>query len=270
MLGLLGTMPLGAHLLSREVTRPPPVPPAPPSADGLTPEPERPPAERVRRAREDVEAPPQPKGSPKGIDVSHHQNKIDWGRVRKEGYEFAFIKCSEGRTYRDPRYKENWDAAGEAKFARGAYHFYRSTSTPEAQLRNIAGCFQGDRIGELPPVLDVETDGQSFDGLSCDTVLQDIRQILEGMHKLTGQVPILYTNVYTWRDALCGSDTLDAYPLWLALYSSKIRLPPGWTRWAFWQKTSTGSIPGVTGDVDLDIFNGDTEAMLLLGKRRIK
>src|SRR5687768_1484289 len=59
----------------------------------------------------------------RGIDVSHHQGAVDWKKVEAAGIDFAYIKATEGRDHRDPRFDANWRAA-EGALARGAYHFF--------------------------------------------------------------------------------------------------------------------------------------------------
>jgi len=60
----------------------------------------------------------------KGIDVSHFQGEIDWSTVKAAGIDFAFIKATDGVAEIDPRFVENWQGAGQANIARGAYHFF--------------------------------------------------------------------------------------------------------------------------------------------------
>ncbi len=59
-----------------------------------------------------------------GIDVSHHQEFIDWGMVKKAGARFAFIKASEGVGFTDPMFEENIRGAVEAGVLPGSYHFF--------------------------------------------------------------------------------------------------------------------------------------------------
>lgn len=73
----------------------------------------------------------------RGVDVSSHQGKIDWGRLTRETrIDFAFIKASEGARLRDRRFLANW-AAADGHAARGAYHFFTFCSPGAAQARNF-------------------------------------------------------------------------------------------------------------------------------------
>lgn len=59
-----------------------------------------------------------------GIDVSAHQNLIDWNLVAADGIEFVYIKATEGGDFVDEEFAENWAGAGDLDLDRGAYHFF--------------------------------------------------------------------------------------------------------------------------------------------------
>src|SRR5919106_1214014 len=95
-----------------------------------------------------------------GIDVSKWQGKIDWASVRAAGTQFAFIKATEGGDHVDERFLENWHGAQQAGIPRGAYHFVYWCRPAHEQAawfkRNVP-----QDPDALPPVLDVEWNGQS-------------------------------------------------------------------------------------------------------------
>ena len=72
-----------------------------------------------------------------GIDVSAHQDAIDWQRVAEDNIRFAYIKATEGGDFVDKRFDENWRGAGAAGLDRGAYHFFTLCTPGEAQARNF-------------------------------------------------------------------------------------------------------------------------------------
>ena len=74
----------------------------------------------------------------RGIDVSHHQGDIDWHIVKAAGVDFAFIKASEGGDYRDREFARNWEEAGRAGIARGAYHFFTFCTAGLDQAHNFS------------------------------------------------------------------------------------------------------------------------------------
>jgi uncharacterized membrane protein YgcG len=77
-----------------------------------------------------------------------------------------------------------------------------------------------------------------------------------------GRPPIIYTGYYFWRDSV-GSPDESASPLWHAQYTSAAcpLIADTWSTWAFWQYTSSGSVAGIAGNVDVDRWNGDMASL---------
>ena len=191
-----------------------------------------------------------------GIDVSYHQDVIRWPRVRKAGIRFAFIRVSDGTTFADPRFRDNWEGARAAKIARGAYQFFRPEESAIAQADLLIAAIARDR-GELPPAIDVEVSG----GRTHQQVVTAIRTWVERVRARLGVEPIVYTSPELWRD-LTGNADFSSQPLWIAHYTTDCpRVPPAWSAWAFWQHSKTGTVPGIQGHVDLDVFAGELEAL---------
>ena len=189
-----------------------------------------------------------------GIDVSHFQQDIDWKQVRRVGVAFAFIKASEGSAVADPMFARNWSNSKAARILRGAYHFFRPQVDPLAQAQFFLRRLKSDP-GELPPVLDVEV-------LTGPTVpeqaLADARKWMDAVTAEVGRKAILYTGSAFWRNTLKNSTAFADHPLWVAHYTSGPNpvVPTAWPKWTFWQFSQQGKVAGVTGNVDLDIFNG--------------
>jgi GH25 family lysozyme M1 (1,4-beta-N-acetylmuramidase) len=103
----------------------------------------------------------QPVGALPGIDVSHHQDAIDWAQVAASGQRFAIAKATEGTSFVDPMYATNKAGAEANGIAFGAYHFARPDATPnDAELE--ADHFVDTALlqpGNLVPVLDIERTG---------------------------------------------------------------------------------------------------------------
>jgi lysozyme len=186
----------------------------------------------------------------RGIDVSRHQGEIQWSRVEASGIRFAFIKATEGTNYVDPYFAVNWDEAADHKIVRGAYHFMRPRMDGKAQalhfLRHVRLA-----LGDLPPVLDLEV----TDGVSAAAIRREALEWLETVEAATGMKPIVYTLPHFANSYLGGK--LARYPLWVVdltlLWPSPSK---GWVGWSFWQYSHTGSVDGISGDLDLDIFGG--------------
>src|SRR5215472_10861520 len=97
-----------------------------------------------------------------GIDVSHYQGTIDWASVRTAGIVFAYAKATEGITYTDPLFTNNWSAMKAAGVVRGAYLFFHSNDDPTAEADHYLSVVGTIAPGDLPPMLDVEvTDSQT-------------------------------------------------------------------------------------------------------------
>jgi lysozyme len=95
-----------------------------------------------------------------GIDVSKYQGDIDWTAVRASGVQFAWIKATEGGDRVDEKFAQNWAAAKAAGVPRGAYHFAYWCRSGEDQAAWFTQNVPNDPDA-LPPVLDVEWNGQS-------------------------------------------------------------------------------------------------------------
>ncbi|MGC1494718.1 MAG: GH25 family lysozyme [Sulfitobacter sp.] len=191
-----------------------------------------------------------------GIDAARFQKSIDWNTARRNGVNFAFIKATEGGDLLDVEFKNHWRGAGQAGVARGAYHFYYFCTTPEVQaawfIRNVP------RGNMLPPVLDMEWNPFSP---TCATVRPPGAEVRDQMRRWLrivtahyGQTPIIYTTPEFYRENQLGR--VNGYEFWLRSTATRpSKAFPG-QRWTFWQYSSTGVIPGIAGEVDLNVFHG--------------
>lgn len=186
----------------------------------------------------------------RGIDVSNNQGQIDWAAVAGSGVEFAIAKAAEGTGFLDRFFAGNWAAMKANGLVRGAYHFSRPSSTgavAEAEfflacLNHAGGLEPGDLV-----VLDLE-DPDSGGDLSGWTL-----QWLQHVHAAVGFKPILYSGRYYLQDHGVAVPAIAEYPLWLAAYQTDMpaNVPP-WPTYLIWQYSSSGSVPGVAGDCDMD------------------
>ena len=185
-----------------------------------------------------------------GIDVSHYQKSIDWNKVASQDIQFAFIKATEGETYKDSFFCENWAEMKAAGIKRGAYHFFRPTLSAAMQAENFIEMAElGD--GDLAPVLDVEVS----DGLDPITVRKQVDIWMEIVENHFKTKPILYSYQNFFNDYLAGH--YNDYPVWIARYSSWrkpcLHVDQGWE---FWQYGNRGQLKGIDGPVDFNVFKG--------------
>jgi GH25 family lysozyme M1 (1,4-beta-N-acetylmuramidase) len=202
-----------------------------------------------------------PPGVLPGIDVSHHQDVIDWPTVAASGNQFVFAKATEGRSFVDPMYAINKAGAEASGLLFGAYHFAQPDDRPDDPVREADHFVDAAQLvpGNLLPVLDIERTG----GLTQAGVTAWILQWLDRVTERLGVRPIVYTSPNGW-DVRTGDTTAVAEAgytvLWVAHWGvSEPRLPAqDWNGngWTFWQYTSQGSVPGIEGRVDLDWYEG--------------
>jgi GH25 family lysozyme M1 (1,4-beta-N-acetylmuramidase) len=208
-----------------------------------------------------------------GVDVSSFQHPkgaaINWASVAAAGYRFAAIKATEGNYYANPYYAKDAAAAVAAGMYVAAYHFANpdsSSGTPTAQAAYAVQHAGNYKVGghHLPLELDIEYDPYSSNecyGRSPSQMVSWISAFMTEATKLTGAVPIIYTP-RDWWDACTGNSTaFGGDVLWVPAYSAGTpgTLPAGWNTWTMWQYTSSGSVKGITGSVDLDYFSGSPE-----------
>jgi lysozyme len=190
----------------------------------------------------------------RGIDVSHHQGRINWTAVKGDGIRFVFIKATEGGDWTDPHFRRNWNNAREAGLLRGAYHYYRPQTHSAVQARHF---LRRVEIGanDLPPVLDVE----ATDGVADATIRRGMRNWLRMVEEETGKRPIIYVSR---RFAPRLAADFGDYPLWIADYRSDgPAVPRGWGRWTFWQHSERGRVKGIRAPVDRNWFRGTLEEL---------
>lgn len=191
----------------------------------------------------------------RGFDVSHYQNAIQWSKVETEGYSFVFIKATEGDGYVDDHFLTNWRGATAAGLAKGAYHFYNFCAKGADQAENFLKTVPVE-ADAMPPTIDIEASP------SCRTLpakaafRKELAGFMDKVEAAYGKMPILYVNTAIYADYFEG-DNLK-YPIWFAYPHSTPapKLPDG-KNWTFWQYAFHGSVGGIDGEVDLDVFNGD-------------
>lgn len=191
-----------------------------------------------------------------GIDVSHWQGDIDWYQVRRAGTRFAFIKATEGALHLDRKFRENWEGARRAGIPTGAYHFVFWCRDAAEQAAWFIENVPRERDA-LPPVLDVEWNNHSRlcrRRVPRDEALQKIRIMLAMMEAHYGQIPIIYTDINFHRDVLEGEHFDN--PFWLRSVAAEPRERYRDRRYTFWQWTQTGTVPGIRGEVDRNVFYG--------------
>lgn len=189
-----------------------------------------------------------------GIDLSHYQSTVQWDTVAKQGISFAFVKATEGKQHTDALFRQNWLQMQQHGIKRGAYHFFRPSVNGEVQARNFMESVEMT-YGDLPPVLDVETD----EDLPREVVVREMKEWLYWVELKYSIKPIIYTHYKFYNKFIAGE--FDKYPIWIAKYGGEPpRLGAG-VRWWFWQYGNRGKLEGIDGYVDFNVFYSTKEEL---------
>jgi GH25 family lysozyme M1 (1,4-beta-N-acetylmuramidase) len=204
---------------------------------------------------------------PAGIDVSHYQGTINWASVKAAGIQFAWIKATEGTSYKDPNFNANYLHAYNNNVIRGAYHFARpdvsSGASQATYFANNGGAWSRDNL-TLPGVLDIEGGCYGKTHAGMQSWILDFYQTYKAK---TGRDVVIYTSPSWWNTCTGGWTGMSSRsPLWVAHWTTAASpsIPNGFPTWTVWQYTDSGSVSGVPGAVDRDRFNGDHTRLLAL------
>ncbi len=191
-----------------------------------------------------------------GIDVSGWQGNINYAEVKNSGIEIVYMKSSEGRSFVDPYFNQNYTNAKANGLKVGFYHYLIARSNEEAieEARFFVSVISGKE-----PDCKLAMDFESFGNLSVEEINQIGITFMTAVQNLSGKEVIIYSNTNDARNVFSGE--LTNYPLWVAQYEVREPTPNGkWSTWAGWQYTSTGEVAGISGHVDRNKF---TEQVLL-------
>lgn len=185
-----------------------------------------------------------------GIDISHHQGHIDWDEVAKDtSLQFVYIKATEGATHLDSRYERNFHEAKAKGLKVGSYHYLNSKSSVRKQAQNfILHCDKADQ--DLLPMVDVEGDGVK--GWTPRQVRDSLWVYAELIRHHYGQYPILYSYAKFYNTVLAPH--FNRFYLFIAKYSPEEPVVKGAGKHNIWQITDQGTVRGIEGKVDLDVF----------------
>lgn len=221
-----------------------------------------------------------PRTTLNGVDVSHYQGTVNWGSVFGAGYTFAFAKAAEGESSgcNDNTFATNMVSGKAAGLYMAGYDFAElptgsvqacstaDNATTEANtFTAVAGPYFKD--GYMYPALDQEqgcpADGSGsltaqqlshWDGMWLSAVSKYI-STNDGYNIL----PIIYTD--SSEAGSCIEPWLTMYPLWIANYGVSSPNTGVWSNWAYWQYSSSGTVPGISGPSDMDYFNGNAATL---------
>lgn len=189
-----------------------------------------------------------------GVDVSNHQGEIDWQALASSGIGFAYIKATEGETFRDKSFARNWSEADRAGVPRGAYHFFTLCRSAAEQAKNFIDTVPKDPKA-LPPVVDAEHMGPCTWSATIEDHAAELTDFIDMLERHYGRRPLVYTTAE--YDGAMLSGVLEKERFW----ARSLVVPPLFRRsqWVIWQYHNRGRRPGVSGDIDLNVFRGTRE-----------
>ena len=197
----------------------------------------------------------------RGIDVSAHQGEIDWAAVKAAGVEFAMLRVgyrgyTEGGLYEDECFLRNAEEAARNGLRIGAYFFSQATSVEEAEEEAAFVLELLSRLPEgtvtLPVAFDweyIQTEPARTDGMDGET-LTDCAAAFCGRLAEAGCVPAVYAYRYL-AYLMYDLSRLKDFELWIGAVGPR---PDFYYRHALWQYSDSGTVPGVEGEVDLDML----------------
>ena len=197
-----------------------------------------------------------------GVDVSAFQHDIDWEQVKASGVDFAMLRLGyrgwgqKGTLVEDEYIQQNLAGTAAAGIPIGAYFFSQATTLDEVH-EEIEFMLEvlGDYPLDYPIVLDWEvanpTEGR-VKNVTRRELTDMLRYFCDEM-KGRGFDPMVYFN-WTQASRMIYLSELEDYPFWLALYQDRMTFP---FRVEMWQYTSEGKVPGIEGDVDINVYIPD-------------
>ena len=197
-----------------------------------------------------------------GIDVSDHQGEIDWEAVKDAGYDFVFVRVGyrgygeEGTLNEDTMAIEYMQEAEKAGLEVGAYFFSQAVDEEEAAEEAVFAADVIKRSGvnmTLPLVYDPEliegAQGRA-DNLTREEVSANAQAFRKAARKALKCQVALYTNLY-WENNYFDAETLNDFEIWYADYEETPQTPYHFT---WWQYSETGTVPGIKGKMDLNLW----------------
>lgn len=203
----------------------------------------------------------------KGIDVSKFQGTIDWSKV--SGINFILVRAGYGNdiSQKDPMFDTNVEGALSRGLAVGAYWFSYAVSAADAAkeaavFSQVLAPYKGKLA--FPVALDYEYDSIAYAqkqgiNLSNNLINGIVHTFLDAMKK-GGWFVNLYTNCDFIKSGKFSAVTVKSYDVWLADYFGAPDYPCG-----IQQTGSAGTVPGITGAVDMDVAFKDYPAIIRAG-----
>lgn len=190
-----------------------------------------------------------------GIDVSTWQGTINWKKVKESGINFAMIRCGfrgmeSGEITMDARFLDNIKGATANNINVGVYFFSMAKDEKEAieEAKWVVNLIKDYDIS-YPVAVDTEIfDKYRLKGVSYSDLTNNAIAFSNYVKK-QGYTPMIYSYLRAFNNYF-DTAKFDPYRIWLAQYNDEATYKG---RYYMWQYTSSGSVPGITGRVDMDV-----------------
>lgn len=182
-----------------------------------------------------------------GIDVSHHQGRINWEKLFKHYHldtlvNFVYCKATEGKDIIDSEWENNRSELLRLQIPNGAYHFFTFKSSPTEQAKNFLTYYK-PLPNDLPPVLDIELEDSTDQKLKSK-----IKIWLDIIENETGKRPVIYTSLHFFETKF--KNDFKNYKFWIAAYRDSLEIKDD--RIIHWQFNDKGILPGIKGYIDVN------------------
>lgn len=185
----------------------------------------------------------------KGIDVSKHQGNVNWSHVKADGVQFAIVRAGYGKqaSQKDTQFENNYAGCKSNSVPVGAY-WYSYAATPAEAKQEAAVCLSilKGKTFEYPVYFDIEEPSVLAKGKAACTAIA--KAFLETVEKAG-----YFVGIYSSKAHLesCITEELRArYAVWVAHYGVDKTTYHG--QYGIWQKSSTGKVYGISGNVDVN------------------
>lgn len=196
-----------------------------------------------------------------GIDVSSYQKEIDWNKVLQSGVKFAILKIIRKDLNVDKQFENNW--YGATKYGipiQGVYNYSYATTVAKAKIdaKRVLAALNGRKTMVW---LDVEDDCQKGLGKNLITIINAYGKVITDAGLPFG----VYTGQSFYNSYIKPYGGVR-YPMWIARYGTNngkmnVKYQPQIPNMIGWQYTSQGRVDGIAGDVDMDVWYKELEAV---------
>ena len=198
----------------------------------------------------------------KGLDVSRFQGEVDWERVKAAGYRFAMLRAGYGDSTVDEQFRRNASECNRIGLPIGAYWFCYAATTENA-AKEADSCIRtvsGYRL-DYPVCYDIEQASADYiekQGVSFTPALaRELVKSFCSRVESKGYFAMFYSN-QSFFNTYLGTALTKRYAFWYARYTDTF----DGTDCGIWQYTSTGRVPGISGNVDLDLAYVDYPSVI--------